>query len=190
MFDLKVVEKPGVEWNYKSANPQLLAFILEKATGMKVSEYASQKLWSKIGAVHDAQWSLDHKDGDEKAYCCFYSNARDFARVGKLMLNNGVYNGVRVVSEAYVKESITPAPLTENGKPFYGYGFQWWLMNYDGHEIFYARGILGQYVVVIPEADIIFVRLGHKRWKDETTGELMDVPVYVREVMKMYGNNE
>lgn len=189
MLELKVITPPGKEFNYMSSNTQLLAFIVEKATGMKLSDYASEKLWKPIGAEHDAQWSLDHKDGDEKAYCCFYSNARDFARIGKLYLQNGKWGDKQVVSEEYVKASTTAAPILDNGKPNKIYGYQWWLMNYEGHEIFYARGILGQYVMVIPDLNIIFVRLGHKRGEKDAGGQLLDLPVYVGEVIKMYGKS-
>ena len=119
MMELRVVTKPGVSFNYMSANTQLLGFILEKATGKSISEYASEKLWQPIGAEHDAKWSLDHKDGTEKAYCCFYSNARDFARIGKLFLNKGMWNGKQVISEAYVNAAISPAPISDGDSVSY-----------------------------------------------------------------------
>src|ERR1051326_5997053 len=100
------VGEPGKNFEYLSGNTQLLGFALSKATGMSVSEYASEKLWKPLEASSDAIWSLDHKDGDEKAYCCFNSNARDFARFGKLYLDSGRWNGKQIVNEKYVLESI------------------------------------------------------------------------------------
>ena len=188
MLALKVVSPPGTEWIYRSSDTELLAFIIRKATGKTISEYASEKLWKPIHAEHDAQWSLDHEDGDEKAYCCFYSNARDFARIGKLFLQKGKWNGKQIISEEYINSAITPAPITDNGKPNKVYGYQWWLTEYEGSKIFYARGILGQYIFVIPEKDIIFVRLGHIRGEKESDGELLDTPVYIGEVLKMFGS--
>ncbi len=190
MNELQVVVDPGKELNYMSCNTQLLAFIVEAASGKNISEYASEKLWIPIGAEHDAKWSLDDEDGDEKAYCCFYSNARDFARIGKLFLQKGKWNDARIVSENYVQESITPAPVTDKGKPNQIYGYQWWLMNFEGHDIFYARGILGQYIIVIPDENIIFVRLGHKRGEKDSEGQLLDLPVYISEVVRLFGNAE
>ncbi|MBL0074146.1 MAG: serine hydrolase [Bacteroidetes bacterium] len=189
MMELRVVTKPGVSFNYMSANTQLLGFILEKATGKSISEYASEKLWQPIGAEHDAKWSLDHKDGTEKAYCCFYSNARDFARIGKLFLNKGMWNGKQVISEAYVNAAISPAPISDGDSPNTIYGYQWWLTDYMGTPVFYARGILGQYIFVLPSKQLIFVRLGHERGEKDANGELLDVPVYLSEVMKLYGEN-
>jgi CubicO group peptidase (beta-lactamase class C family) len=189
MLHLNVVDEPGKNFDYMSSNTELLAFIVRKATGYTISEYASEKLWKPIGAENEAQWSLDHNDGDEKAYCCFYSNARDFARIGKLFLNNGKWNGKQIVSEEYVRQCITPAPLLDNGKPNTIYGYQWWLTEHQGKKIFYARGILGQYIFVIPDMNLVFVRLGHKRGEKDEDGQLMDTPIYISEIIKMYDSH-
>lgn len=183
--DLNVVNPPGKVFDYMSCNTQLLGFVLKKATGKTIAEYASEKLWTPMNAMHSGEWSLDRKDGREKAYCCFYSNARDFARIGKLYLNSGRWNGKQIVSEKYVLESLTQAPILDNGQLNKNYGYQWWLKEQEGHDIFYARGILGQYIIVIPDKKIIIVRLGKKRDKSPE-GVLQDVPVYIEEVLKMY----
>lgn len=185
MSKLKVIKEPGKNLDYMSCNTQILAMVLKKATRKNISEYASEKLWIPLNAMHEAQWSLDHKNGNEKAYCCFYSNARDFARFGKLYLDSGRWYGKQIVSEKYVLESITPAPLLEDGNSNTTYGYHWWIGEEGGQKIFYARGLSGQYIIVIPDKKIIIVRLGHKR--DKTAdGILRDVPVFVEEVLKMY----
>lgn len=163
---LDAEEEPGQQWSYKSGDTQVLGFVLEAATGMSLSEYAAEKLWKPLGAAHDAEWSVDNPSGIEKAYCCFFSNARDFARLGKLYLHNGTWNGDTIVQPAYVKASLTPNNLVAagTGEKVDFYGYQWWLLpKYKGQNIFYARGILGQYIIVIPEKDIIIVRLGKER---------------------------
>jgi CubicO group peptidase (beta-lactamase class C family) len=160
-----VTETPGVNWKYLGGNTIILSLILEKVTGTTISEYMSKKVWQPIGAKNPALWSLDKKEGREKAYCCFYSNARDFARIGKLYLNKGLWNKHRIISNAYAKESTTPLYYLKdkNGKPVDFYGYQMWMNNYKGIEVIYARGINGQYIITIPEKDIIIVRLGHHR---------------------------
>ncbi|MFD2514733.1 serine hydrolase domain-containing protein [Pontibacter locisalis] len=163
---LKPVQEPGEEFTYKSGDTQVLGFVLKAATGKNLSEYAEEKLWKPLGAKEDAEWSIDRPKGIEKAYCCFFSNARDFARLGKLYLQNGVWNGDTIISPSYVKASITPSGLVDasDKEKVDFYGYQWWLLpNYKGQDIFYARGILGQYIIVIPEKDIVIVRLGKKR---------------------------
>ena len=162
---LQAVEPPGQSFSYKSGDTQVLSFVLEAATGKTLSEYAEDKLWRPIGAAHDAAWSTDRPDGNEKAYCCFFSNARDFARIGQLYLHNGIWHGDTIVDPAYVKASLTPSGLsTDEGKKTDFYGYHWWLLpDYKGQDIFYARGILGQYIVVIPEKELVIVRLGRKR---------------------------
>ena len=72
---LQVVEEPGVNYKYLSGATQVLAFVLKEATDKPIAGYASEKLWKPLGAKNDALWRLDYKDGMEKAYCCFNSNA-------------------------------------------------------------------------------------------------------------------
>ena len=122
IYSLNLETEPGTEFYYRSGDTQLLEFVLKAATGKSVSEYASEKLWSKIGAEQVAHWSLDHKGGDEKAYCCFYSNARDFARIGKLYMNNGKWNNTQVVSSEWIKKATTPHGLPEKGVKTNQYG--------------------------------------------------------------------
>jgi len=188
--DLNVVSEPGKKFDYMSGNTELLALIVQKATGKTLSDYASEKIWKPIGAEHAAQWSLDHSDGEEKAYCCFYSNARDFARLGKLYLDSGMWNGQQLISKNYVRESLTSAPVDFSGSEANCYGYQWWLTSEQGHGIFYARGLRGQYIVVIPDQRIIFVRLGVERGQPESDHKLSDLRVYINEVLAMYGRKK
>lgn len=185
----KVVEEPGKVFKYLSGNTELLAFIIEKAAGKTLSEYMSEKLWKPLGAKHSALWSLDKENGMEKAYCCFNSDAPDFARFGQLYLNHGRWNGRQLVDSAYTAKSIVPAELQDiDGKQVDNYGFAWWIIpDYKGHYIFYARGILGQYIVCIPDQKMVVVRLGSKRDKDRTKKHPADLFYYVDAALEMYG---
>lgn len=158
------VNEPGEVYAYKGGDTQLLGMVLEKATGKRVATYAAEKLWRKMGAEADAFWSLDVEDGMEKVSCCFYATARDFARFGKLYMNYGKWENEQLLDSAYVALSLRPgAPVTFTGKINKEYGYQWWLLNYKNNEVFYARGIKGQYIFVVPAKELILVRLGHKR---------------------------
>lgn len=160
----KPVEEPGKTWHYKGGDSQLLGMILRKVTGKTVAEYAAEKLWKPIGAEDKAFWSTDEQ-GMEKVSCCFYTTARDYARLAKLYLQQGSWNGIQLLDSSYVKASIQAPDLVDidNGKRIDKYGYQWWLMNYRNHPLFYMRGIRGQYVFAIPDLNMIVVRLGHKR---------------------------
>ena len=185
--ELGVVEEPGKRYYYRSIDSEVLAMVVQAATGKTISEYASEKYWKKMGAHHDALWCLDHKDGMEKAYCCFNSNARDFARWGQLMLNKGKWGDKQLISETYLDETTTPAYyLTDDdGLHVNYYGYQWWIMNYDEYKIPYMRGILGQYVFAIPEKNAVVVRLGHKR-SDELIGpNRKDMYVYLEAAFRI-----
>lgn len=187
-YSYKTVSEPGKEFIYLSGNTELLSFILSKATGKTLSEYASEKLWKPIGAKNSAFWSLDHKNGEEKAYCCFNSNAPDFARIGKLYLDSGRWNGRQLIAEQYVINSTTPADLISNGEKNTEYGYAWWTIpEYKNHRIFYARGILGQYIICIPDKKMVIVRLGGKRKAERLNDHPLDVYMYIDAALDMYG---
>jgi CubicO group peptidase (beta-lactamase class C family) len=158
-----IVKPPGTEHRYKSGDTQLLGLVLEKATGKSLSDYAAEKLWKPIGAEHAALWSTDKTGGHEKAYCCFNSNARDFARLGQLMIDSGSWKGNEIITRDYFVQAISPCNLPDQyGSVCDYYGYQWWLAP-RRNGVFYAQGILGQWIVVIPEKKMIIVRLGNKR---------------------------
>jgi CubicO group peptidase (beta-lactamase class C family) len=176
---VRIIRKPGTLHYYKSGDSQLLGLIVEKATGKSLSAYASEKLWKPLGAEHAALWSTDHQGGNEKAYCCFNTNARDFARLGKLMLDSGKWKGQEIISPGYYEQSIKPCMIPdETGKPCNYYGYQWWLVPYKPG-VFYARGILGQYIIVIPSKNEIIVRLG----KHRSTSKVETVPEEAAELL-------
>ncbi|WP_203294992.1 serine hydrolase domain-containing protein [Luteirhabdus pelagi] len=159
MLGLKVTETPGEKFKYLSGNTQLLAMVVQKAVGKPLSDYLSESFWKPMGAANEAIWQVDDADHKlVKAYCCIGSNARDFARFGKLYKDHGNWNGKQLLDSTFVTKSIKPR-FEES--PQYGYGF--WLSDFMEKEIFVMRGILGQYVITIPEDDLIIVRLGHHR---------------------------
>jgi CubicO group peptidase (beta-lactamase class C family) len=177
---VNIIAKPGTLHLYKSGDTQLLGLILEKATGKSLSAYAAEKLWRPLGAQYPALWSIDKTGGHEKAYCCFNSNARDFARIGQLMLDSGRWKGNEIISPEYFQKSINPCMLPDrHGNSCDYYGYQWWLVpRSDG--IFYARGILGQYIVVIPQKRMVIVRLGKKRSSRPVNGAPQEVDALIK----------
>lgn len=158
-----MTDTPGIKQHYKSGDTQLLAFILKKVTNKSISDYASEKIWSRIAAEKPAKWDLDKENGTEKAFCCLQSNARDFARLGQLMLNNGIWNGDTIISPKYISDATTKSDLIykygEDSRP---YGYQFWILNQPGYEGYYFRGFKGQYIMVLPKEQLVIVRLGRK----------------------------
>lgn len=161
----KRIATPGETFIYQSGNSQILGFIIQKATGKTVSDYCAEKIWSKIGATSDAFWSLDKENGDEKAFCCMYATARDFGRIGQLIMKRGKIGTQQIVPEWYIEEMFQlPKHIkTEEGIENHQYGLHIWL--YEGYTspVQYCRGIKGQYIISIPEEDLVIVRLGDYR---------------------------
>lgn len=187
---LDVVDQPGVQYSYRSGETQLLAFVIEAATGQTLSEYAEEKLWKPMQAERDAYWLLDKKNGDEKAFCCFHTTARDMARFARLLLHRGNWHGRQLVSEAYMNELMRPASYLKDqwGKDTLSYyGFQTWIMDYHGMRCPYLRGMLGQYIIAIPDLDAIVVRLGRKRCDIYNREITTDITRYMDIAMKILG---
>ncbi|RZS99132.1 serine hydrolase domain-containing protein [Aquimarina brevivitae] len=182
MLDLEVVSQPGERFKYLSGNTQLLGMVIEKATGKTLTKYLSESFWKPLGMQENALWQLDSEDsGMEKAYCCIASNARDFAKFGLLFKNMGEYDGKQILPEDFIRKATQPRFPEDD---MYGYGF--WLSDHMGKDIFAMRGILGQYVICIPEDDLIIVRLGHQRGQF-VPGESFteDFFIYIEEAYKM-----
>ena len=159
ILDQPIDQAPGKSFIYKSGTTQLLAMVIVKATGKNLTDYLYESFWNPMGAEHQALWQLDSEEnGMEKAYCCITSNARDFARLSKLYKNHGKWDGKILLDSTFIAKSLTPR--FEDSQQ---YGYSWWLKNYKGYKVFMNRGHLGQYVITIPEENLILVRLGHSK---------------------------
>jgi CubicO group peptidase (beta-lactamase class C family) len=181
-------EKPaGYEFRYKNADPEVLGLALRNAVGMSISAYATEKLWGPIGAAHDAYWLTDHKDGMEKTYCCFHTDARDIARIALLYEHFGNWHGLQIVDTSYVRASLTPIhiPDGEKGDSVIcdRYGYLWWLRNIDGKGDYAADGMKGQYIGTLPDKDIIFVRLGKRDWY-KNGGRFKPFPFLYKQIVR------
>jgi len=156
--NLSFINKPGEVFEYKSGNSQILGYILENATGMHPTTYFEKYIWSKINAENDLLWSLDHEEGIEKTFCCAYATTRDYAKIGQLILNEGVWNN-KIIIESSTLNEIT-SPYNEKTQH---YGLHFWIYEHPEHPAVYLRGILGQYIIAVPSLNVVMVRTGHKR---------------------------
>jgi len=140
--------------------------VLERATGMSVSEFMSTRLWMPLGAEVDATWSLDSEaSGFEKMESGLNAAPVDYARFGQLFLRGGEWNGTRIVSEEWVRAATVADVSTDPAKD---YQYFWWIdVQRPGR--FYALGNFGQYVYVAPDAGAVIVRNGRDWGVDNDT---------------------
>ena len=177
----KIIDKPGQGFRYSSGDTQLLGMVIEKATGISLSEYLSEKFWKPMGAENNALWQIDSENyGMEKAYCCIAATARDFARFGKLYINKGKWNDEVILDSSFVELSIQPS---FKDSPYYGYG--WWLYDYEGKKVFTMNGHRGQFVISFPEENIIIVRQGDFNEKGRVSYGTGDLYKYISEGYKL-----
>ena len=165
---------PGAEFNYNDYHPLLLGMILERTTGRHPAEYLQEKLWQPLGMEYTASWSLDSEtSGFEQMGSGINGRAIDFAKFGRLFLNNGDWNGTQIISKEWASESTMPDPNDQRAwhpdawfspwkqKDGY-YKYLWWgQIQPDGSYDYTALGHLGQYIYVDPQARMVVVRFGH-----------------------------
>ncbi len=157
---LKIKEQPDLHYHYNSANQQILGFILEAATGKKISKYLEEKIWKPLGMEHNATWNIDSEKHDQvKMFGCLNATPRDFAKFGRLYLNNGQWNGKQIIPEEWIKRSTSIMNDSRDGD---GYPFTYnWRVPENG-AWFFAKGMLGQYIVVNRPKNLIMLRFGKK----------------------------
>lgn len=119
---VKYGKDPGA-FEYRSVNTQLLAMVLENATGEKVQDYMTRKLWLPLGMEYPASWNIDdEKHNTVKAFCCINAAERDFAKFGRLFIEKGQWEGTRIISDAWINRSTDKDTFNVYG----GYKNKWW----------------------------------------------------------------
>lgn len=164
---MKVISKYGVQEEpytyrrYLSINTEILGQIIKNATGRGLADYMEEKLWKRMGAAHDAYWTLSN--GTELAMGGLSVSLRDYARFARLYLNNGSYNGEQILEKDWIRDSVDiRAEYSRPGSNYdaynaIGYGYQWWVPQGEQGE-FMAIGVYGQWIYVNPSNRVIIVK--------------------------------
>ncbi|MGA9213309.1 serine hydrolase domain-containing protein [Kaistella sp.] len=174
-------DQPGTKFEYQSGASQLLGFALRKSINKTLAEYASEKLWQPLGMEQSADWNTDDF-GMEKTFCCINSNSRDFAKLGQLFLNDGKFNDKQILNSNFIEEMRTPTKLS-NGV----YGMGLWINNDEPIKHYYFWGLDGQYIVIVPEKQMVIVRTGkYKNQPEDEKGRPKQVAFLVNEVAKIF----
>ncbi|MGO9452906.1 MAG: serine hydrolase domain-containing protein [Candidatus Binataceae bacterium] len=169
---LTIVQPPGTTFLYSDYNTEIVGLILRRATHRSLSDYLQEKIWKPLGMEYPATWSIDSdRDGLELAFVLMNARAIDFAKFGRLYLNDGNWNGAQIIPKQWVTESTTRDPDDnrpwETDPDFHKYGgyykYFWWGSTLpNGDYTFEARGLFGQYIFVAPAKKVIIVRTASK----------------------------
>jgi CubicO group peptidase (beta-lactamase class C family) len=168
----KRADAPGARWAYKDSDTQLIGWILTAATGKTLAQQLEEGFWRPLGAEYDASWDLDSKGGLENAASGLNATARDLAKFGRLYLDDGVWNGVRLLPADWVTASTTLD--TSRTEPEVA---TWWLMqhrtlwwipmqNWAAEQDFFADGSRGQRIYVNRKMRTIIVQLADESAQD------------------------
>ena len=185
----KIIHKPGKHWSYSSGTTNILSGIIKSQFSTNFQgyyEYIHQRLFRPMG-ITSAQLEMD-SGGTLIGSSYMYATARDWAKIGQLLLQKGKWKDQQLLSEEWINFSTTPV----NSDPKNQYGAQFWL-NRDPddqrlqrkwpsipEDAFYMSGFQGQHVVVIPSMQLVFVRLGYT-----TPGHSTDIEQIMKDVISV-----
>lgn len=164
----RLTQKYEGKFHYNNYHPLLLGMILERSTGVSVSEYFGREIWQKIGAEHDASWSLDSKSsGFEKMESGINFRAVDFLKIGSMVLHNGYWNGTQIISGNWLKASTLCSSIDGaeyagsflEGKNI-GYRYMWYSMPNGSEYDIFAWGKSDQILYISPVNNVVVLRTG------------------------------
>ena len=161
VLDKPMAAVPGESFIYNSGNSMIMSAILRAATGLHAGEYAEQHLFGPLG-INNYYWKAI-PDGLQDTEGGLYLRPEDLAKIGYLFLRDGVWDGVRLLPEGWVKRSARPwvsFPTPENPDLKGGYGFQWWIIEAANGDVpmkYGGLGYGGQLLIIVPELDIVAV---------------------------------
>jgi len=166
---------PGTRFDYNNINAELLGTVLENASGQRYRDFLEDNLWQYLGG-DDARVWIDSEFGNAFTSCCLMATARDWARIGLLMLNRGLINDHRVVTAGWIDRMVAPSPVSK------WYGLQTWLAYEEevnprsenpaaggaysrtepflAPDVYFFSGRGAQRVYVVPSRQLVIVRLG------------------------------
>lgn len=149
---------PGSQAIYRSIDTQMMGMIISKVSGKSLADFVQEHFWNPIGAQYLATWNIDHKGGYEKSYCCFNAAARDYAKLGQLMLNGGVVDGTQIIDPAWLTRLTTPVePMSIGTKgDHWGYGAFVWHPYPDTNLML---GLHDQFVFMVPSTKTVIIKL-------------------------------
>lgn len=150
VLDLPMADEPGTKFEYCNGASFLLSAIIQETTGMNARDFAEENLFGPLG-ISDVEWP-SNPQGITIGWGQLYMLPHDMAKIGYLYLNDGMWDGKQVISSDWV-ETSTRKHISANTLED-GYGYQWWV---DDSEIYMALGYAGQYIVVLPEKEMVVV---------------------------------
>lgn len=170
------IAPPGTRWHYASVETEILGLVLRSATAIPLADYLHDRIWGAIGTEADASWAIDGS-GQEIAFCCFNATLRDYARLGRLLANDGAWEGRQLIPRQWLLDATTVRPgdghlAPRVATPYFGYGYQVWLLPGEQRR-FALLGIRGQAILVDPASKLVMVHTA-VRQKPSEPGSLRE----------------
>jgi CubicO group peptidase (beta-lactamase class C family) len=153
-LDQPMDAEPGQKWAYNSGGSHLMSGVVKQASGQFVDTFSEDYLFGPLG-IEEYHWKKTPR-GYPDTEGGLYLEAEDLAKIGWLFLNDGVWDGERILPEGWVAAS-TAIQVADVNPQGWGYGYQWWRLDREGTEIWAGLGFGGQFLLVMPQHDMVGV---------------------------------
>ncbi len=179
---------PGSIWNYNTGETYVLGAIIEAATKKPLTQYLSEKIWSRAGMEQDAGWWTESPGGLTLAGGGLSATLRDYGRFGLIALNGGVIDGQPIVPEGWFEEA---GQAHQIGGKTVGYGYMWWIPDQTDpihNNAYQAEGIFGQFIYVNPKERLVIVVLSARPKPSDRSRLELDDDAFFAAVAKALHN--
>lgn len=185
---MDLIAQPGTQFEYNSGTTTLLGEIARRSSATHFRQLARENLFTPLG-INDFLWySLENKPEITHASGMLYLKPRDMAKIGQLLLNDGLWNGNRIVSSKWISDSLEevislPSYYLDEHRA-YGYGYLWWLDTYANQTVdaYAAKGWGGQFIVTIPSLNMVVVHTAGGYIEDD----MWNVPLMYYDIIEDY----
>jgi len=188
--ELESERTPGEEFHYVSMDTHVIGMLVRRVSGKSLVQLLQENIWNKLGMEGDAKWITD---STQTAFALGGLNlrTRDYARFGRLLLNNGRWNEQQIVSADWIKAATTPgSDYLKPAENTLGYGYQIWLPPRAIPGEFFCVGVYGQFIYVNQAKNIVIVKNSADRNFMESYGSKQETIEFFRAIVKSLNNHD
>ncbi len=187
-LNIPIENNPGEVFTYNSGITHLMSAVITQSTNLTTEQFAKDYLFNPLN-INNYSWETD-KQGVYNGGAGLQISPRDMLKVGQLYLNNGEFNNTRIVSEEWISKASSFKVSTNSAQSFGpNYGYSWWIGNAHNHDYFFANGYGGQFIVIVPDSNLIVIATNNWSGVPTTTANEQwynTIDMIINEIIPLY----
>jgi len=161
---------PGTKFQYSNLSSNWLGIIVSRESGLTLKSFAQEHLFGPLG-INPGEWGTD-AEGHNNGCGDLHLTARDMAKFGQLILDDGLWDGEEIIPESWILRSLET--ISEHARDNVGslrqigYGYQWWSATAGAHRVDFAWGHGGQVIALVDALDLVIVTTADPFWLENS----------------------